>query len=95
MTTLAEIAFRGSPPFLGFLLLCLRERLLFPIASLVSLTISLASLVVLSTKYSGTSRKGAGGAILLKTLSCFNRSAQTHYEYFKTSEPEPIRFVTL
>lgn len=80
--TAAEMAFRGSPPFLIFLF-DPRRRLLFPIASLESLTISLASFVVLSNRQSGTSRRCGGGAFLLKTLSCFNRSAQIQIQCLK------------
>jgi hypothetical protein len=45
-----------------------------PIAALVSLTTLLASFVFASIRYSGTSRKCAGIALLPSNLSCLSKS---------------------
>ena len=75
--TSVESDLRGSLSFLNFPLKPLRRAaLVFPMAALASLTILLASCVVGSNRYSGTSRRCEAGAFLLRTLSCFRRSVQ-------------------
>lgn len=84
--TPAERDLRGSLSFLDFPLNPLRRaELLFPMAALASLTILLASCVVGSNRYSGTSRRCVERGFLLRTLSCFRRSVQTRVQHASQS----------